>query len=144
MQIIDLLNDCGLYDAEKYPWHAQMIDRQCSKLSSLCLNGLQKKKMVDIIIGLSRIPISPIKKIINQLLENFSQDEFSMFLGALFIETKMFENILESNPTYIRETGPSARMFCHYLNKTTGKVSKEMVTTEIFNISQVRVAHVPY
>ena len=143
MQIIDLLNDCGLYDAQKYPWHAQMIDRQCSKLGSLCLSGLEKKNMVDIIIGLSRIPISPIKQIINQLLENFTKDEFTMFLGALFIETKIFENILTSNPTYIRETDRSARMICHYLNKTTGNVSKEAVTTEIFNISQLRVAHGP-
>jgi len=140
MQIIDLLNDCGLYDAEKYPWHAQMIDRQCSKLSLLCLSGLHKRNVGDIIIGLSRIPISPVKHIINQLLENFSQDEFSMFLGALFIETKMFESILTSNPIYIRETDPSARMICHYLNKTTGNISKEAVTTEIFKISQLRVA----
>ena len=34
------------------------------------------------------------------------------------------------------ENEPSARMVSHYLQKTVGKVSKDAVTAEIFNISQ--------
>lgn len=94
MQIIDILNDSGLYDCEKYPWHAKMINQQCTRLMTICYMGLSKKRRVDLIVGLSRIPITPIKQVINQLLESFSEDEFSMFIGALLLETKMFETLV--------------------------------------------------
>lgn len=116
IQMIDMLNDAGLYDHATYPWHAQMIDREVGKLKEKIV-GLPKKKLVDVVVALGRIPISPIIEVINYGLADFKEDEFSMWLGSLFMETEMFGLVVANGINYISETDYSCQMICHYLSR---------------------------
>ena len=135
IQIIDALNDAGLYDAVNYPWHTKMIDRECEKLKRK-IEKEPKKRIVDIVLGLSRIPISPVTEIINECLLKFTQDDFSMCVGELFVKTDMFETIIMDEISFIPDDDKACRMICHYLLRTTKQISKLALQTEIFQIGQ--------
>ena len=76
VQSLDILGECGHYDHDLFPWHAMMIDKLSEDLNELACS-LSVNKKIDLIIGLSRIPVRPVIDLVNDLLKTVSNEEFA-------------------------------------------------------------------
>ena len=140
LQMIDILYDGGLYDSKNYPWHTDMIDMLCKELEEI-LEDAPKKKITDVILGISRIPIEPVLHLINQLIQDISEDEFLMIVGNIFAATESFDTITTEGLKFLTENDPSCGMVCRYLQKcdieiTAGNMAKEIAKTAKTVISE--------
>ena len=85
VQNIDMLAECGHYDHANFPWHAAMVDQQCAQLMDL-IKVLNTEERVSLVIGIARIPIEPVVKIVNHCLTGMSSAQFSLYAMEYLID----------------------------------------------------------
>ena len=139
IQIIDLLNDSGHYDA-LYEWHMTNIDQLCVHLKML-MKDARKKKLVDVIIGLSHIKIDPVKLVINDCLNRLTYGEFKAHVGAILVDRRALARIVDRSNHYIPEKALSTGMLRCYLERNSAlakfstPVTIEAIRNEIHNVA---------
>ena len=138
VQNIDLLSDGGHYDHDKFPWHAQMIDQQCKKLESF-IGSLSLEKCIDLIIGLARIPVEPVNRLINICLEIVSIGSFSERALKLYFDTEYCETLAKHGPNFLTENDTTTLMLCHYLHRSNVPITGENLRKELVEISKAIV-----
>ena len=141
VQNIDFLVDGGHYDHENFPWHAQMIDQQCKNLENL-IGNLSMEKCTDLIIGLARIPVEPIIRVINHCLEIISVESFSLRALKLYFDTKYCEMLAKHGPNVLTENDTTSFMLCHYLYRSGVPITADTIRKELVKISKTIVANV--
>ena len=135
IQIIDVLDDCGHYDHEQYPWHAQMIDLHCDILNSK-IGNLSLEQRVNLVIGISRIPVQPISDLINKYLVGITEAQFARYTLKFFMDDEICQRTAKNGPKFLTESDAPYEMLAHYLNKSSIPVTANNIRKEIGSISK--------
>jgi len=94
VQNIDILGDCGNYDHDKFPWHANMADLQCKKLIR-CVREITMKKRLELFIGLTRVPVGKVADIIALCVKTMTPESLSYFTLEMFCNSDYSEKIAD-------------------------------------------------
>ena len=141
VQNIDILSECGHYHHTKFPWHAKMVDLQCKKLETrIC--SLSVKENSYLIIGLARIPIDPVIRIINECLDKISIEQFCFQVFQLCLDEEYCTELAETGPYFLDDDDPSVDMILHYLHKSNIPITAENIKKEFENICRTVIARV--
>ena len=95
VQNIDILGDCGHYDPEKFPWHTNMVDLQCKKIKEI-VETLTIKKRVDLIIGLSRVPVTPVSEVLIKYMDSMPAEKITYYALRMVCNLEYCQNIAQS------------------------------------------------
>lgn len=136
MQNIDILSDCGHYDHQKYPWHANMVDLQCDTLATL-VDQLTKKQKIELIIGMARMPAKPVLILQNYCMSRITYEDFALATWKmLYMNDNFCTHLAMIGPRRLEEGESSCMMISHYLHKSNIPISSETVRKELESISQ--------
>jgi len=94
VQNIDILGDCGNYDHDKFPWHANMADLQCKKLIQ-CIEEIPMKKRFELFIGLSRVPVGPVAEVTDLCVKTMTPESLAYFAFEMSNNTEYIEKIAD-------------------------------------------------
>ena len=94
VQNIDILGDCGNYDHDKFPWHANMADLQCRKLLQ-CIGEIPMKKRFELIIGLSRVPVGRVADITAVCVKTMTPESLAYFAFEMSNNPEYSEKIAD-------------------------------------------------
>ena len=134
VQSLDILSECGHYDHDLFPWHAMMIDKLSEDLNELACS-LSVNKKIDLIIGLSRIPVRPVIDLVNDLLKTVTNEEFATRV-TMYLDDEYCEKIANYGPKYLTEEDETSGMLCHYLHKSTVPVTGDNIRKEVSSITK--------
>ena len=140
VQLIDFLADGGHYDYEKFPTHAKLIDEQCENLGKF-IGSISLEQRIDLVIGLSRIPIVPVTGLINICLENISNAQFALRMTQLYLfGNENLEKLVKNGTNFIAENDQTSQMICHYLRKRNIPITAENIREQISEVCKTVLA----
>ena len=101
VQNIDILSDCGHYDRDQFPWHYNMVNLQCQKLKEILEaedidKTLPIKKRVDLIIGLSRVPVTPVSEVLIKCMDSMPAEKISYYALKMVSDLEYCQKVAQS------------------------------------------------
>ena len=136
VQNIDILSECGHYDHQKYPWHAKMVDLQCATLLKL-LDGLTTEMRIELIIGMSCLPVEPVLQVLNECMEGVTHEQFALHTWRmLHMDDDFCTRLAEQGPRRLLDGESLCIMVLHYLHKSNIPISAKTVRKQLESITK--------
>ena len=135
IQNIDIIDDCGHYDHDEFPWHSQMIDNRCEALDQL-IPTLSIEKRIDIVLGLSRVPVKPVTRLIDTCLEGITREQFALCAMKFYLDMEFCETMAQTGAAFLTESDRTSLMICHYMLKSDIEITAANIRDEIAAISK--------
>ena len=101
VQNIHLLSDCDEFGGD-FPWHNQMIVRQCAKLRRL-LKSASAEQKIDLVIGLFHIPGSAVRALLHACLNGISSETFLVVVMKQLMNKQYCQDLANNVPTFLSE-----------------------------------------
>ena len=138
LQMLDLLQNLGPYkdseDLADYPCTTSMINRVCTSLQ-YTVSMLPIHERIGLAIALTRIPIQPVYKLVNQCLADVSQLRFKAVCFELLQKTKYLSSFAEEGIKFLEPSDHPIQLFCRYLLGSKQPISTETLQGLFFEVS---------